>query len=634
MKKRWATRSKIGAHVHGSLSDSFRTKDRISHIFSVWSVRGAHRSIKDFYQAVEVLGEGSYGSVEKWRCLASFNSEDRFVAVKRIKWSSTFGGFWTKHEQESSLRNELRMLIVLDHPFVIKCREWFEDPWRGVYFVMELCTGPSLQNLLDNICKETQEARHKCLPRLRRYFREVTYALSYIHGMDPPVVHRDLKPDNILLKDNSVDSCAKLIDFGLASVTQNVTEQDIFTQGTMLFMSPEQFTNMHIGGDVTEDMDMWALGIIFSWVVTAVSTGSLCHPMMHIGAGDAFNVSFQDLYYAYKSKTPWNRALFAGEHDSAFHIMDRVLKYDPKGRARASELMREPWLKVGDASTMACAEMLRQGGVIKNISSYHKLQPWERKIIMLVADNAADSHVVHLRRTFRSFDTQCNGVLSEAELREGFERNDIELHTDFLQNMFRAVDPDGSGSITYHEFLAVTLGQRILSSEQAVSAAWRNLDMDGTGTITRDELERAVGVQGAKDVLEQIQYMYQRRRIESITYKDFERLVMLVAKKRASLPQSNNNKSNGEETCISIDVDCDDDDVTQEAELWASGSASFRRILRSASVSRWTEMSIQRARKSNDHVAKSLRLSMFRNKSDSDSVAAELARRQGSALVE
>ena len=85
-------------------------------------------------------------------------------------------GFFRNRAAEKEIRKELKLLLILDNPFIIKhagctgawswtnvpgacgaCvsmkfrfREWFEDPCSGIFFVMELCTGPSLQNILED----------------------------------------------------------------------------------------------------------------------------------------------------------------------------------------------------------------------------------------------------------------------------------------------------------------------------------------------------------------------------------------------------------------------------------------------------------------------------------------------------
>merc|ERR1711920_529956 len=108
---------------------------------------------------------------------------------------------------------------------------------------------------------------------LRRYFRETVYAVSYIHSFKPPVVHRDLKPENVLLKDESLSSCIKLIDFGLAVHRAHASEYSggMWQQGTPLFMAPETFLSRE--GHFTPEMDVWALGVIFSWIITALQRG-------------------------------------------------------------------------------------------------------------------------------------------------------------------------------------------------------------------------------------------------------------------------------------------------------------------------------------------------------------------------
>lgn len=186
--------------------------DRATSIMDLWKIRGQYRPITAFYDFERKLGEGAFGSVAKWRIKGS----QQQVAVKRIKWRAIWHGFFRNRAAEKAIRKELKLLLVLDNPFIIKFREWFEDLFKGIFFVMELCSGPSLQSILEDVCRQPEVSRRSFLPKLRRHFREVTYAISYLHGMDPPVVHRDLKPENILLADATEHSTARLIDFGLA----------------------------------------------------------------------------------------------------------------------------------------------------------------------------------------------------------------------------------------------------------------------------------------------------------------------------------------------------------------------------------------------------------------------------------
>eukprot|EP00434_Breviolum_minutum_P030817 symbB.v1.2.027251.t1/scaffold2780.1/size77252/9 len=222
--------------------------DRAHSIMTHWKFRGAYRPITAFYEFERTLGEGAFGSVSKW----SMHASNQKVAVKQIKWQKIWHGAFRNRAAEKEIRKELKLLLVLDNPFIIKFREWFEDICKGIFFVMELCSGPSLQSILEDVCKQPEGLRREKLPKLRRHFREVTYAISYLHGMDPPVVHRDLKPENILLADCTEHSTARLIDFGLASLK---TDEDApLAVGTMVFMAPETFVNVKVELDQQTDV--------------------------------------------------------------------------------------------------------------------------------------------------------------------------------------------------------------------------------------------------------------------------------------------------------------------------------------------------------------------------------------------
>ena len=88
------------------------------------------------------------------------------------------------------------------------------------------------------------------------FSRETCMALSYAHGLDPGVVHRDIKPGNLFICDTGT---VKVTDFGLAKAT---TETGLSTAGavygTMAYISPEQW----LGAPVAFSDDIWALGCV------------------------------------------------------------------------------------------------------------------------------------------------------------------------------------------------------------------------------------------------------------------------------------------------------------------------------------------------------------------------------------
>ncbi|CAJ1344263.1 unnamed protein product [Effrenium voratum] len=498
------------------------THDRARNIMHLWKVRGACRPITDFYDFDCHLGEGAFGSVSKWRVKGSSTS----VAVKQIRWQAIWHGFFRNRAAERLIRKELKLLLVLDNPFIIKFREWFEDMCKGIFFVMEVCTGPSLQDILEEVCGLPEEQRKARLQKLRRHFREVAYAISYIHSFDPPVVHRDLKPDNILLADCSEFSTARVIDFGLACLK---TEEENMAVGTMVFMAPETFINAKV--DLSQQTDIWALGVILTWITTAIVLGSLQHPCLDVEEGEEFGVKWISLYTAFKDKAPWNRSLVEGHPEVAL-ILDKVLRYEPEERCKASDILQEAWICVTDPAVSACAELLERGTLLYNLRTFGELSDLEKKIVFLVADHAPDNQLALLRRTFRALDLGNDGQLDLEELREGFRKHDVDISEELVRELFDEVDIDDNNVISYHEWLAATIGPKIMESESALAACFRRLDPEDNGYISREDLIRAVG-QGADEVLrlDDDSFFLDEPRL---SFEDFKVVAHRIGEKRAS----------------------------------------------------------------------------------------------------
>merc|ERR1712032_780030 len=112
----------------------------------------------------------------------------------------------------------------------------------------------------------------------------------------------------------------------------------MWQQGTPLFMAPETFLSRE--GHFTPEMDVWALGVIFSWIITALQRGGLQHPMLSEEDGEGFNVRpIPDLMYAYIHKDAWHRELFEGQPLSAFEVADSILVHDSSARPSAAAIL-------------------------------------------------------------------------------------------------------------------------------------------------------------------------------------------------------------------------------------------------------------------------------------------------------
>lgn len=200
------------------------------------------------------LGEGGMGSVY----LGENTAIDQRIAVKVLHPESA-----GNDETVQRFYREARAISRLTHPNTIRVFIFGKttNPVL-IYLAMEYVDGKSLRDVI---------FREKHLSELRaiNIMRQTLHALSEAHDLG--VVHRDLKPDNIMLTQfRGVDDFVKVLDFGIAKVQEKEgEEQRKLTQagvvyGTPEYLSPEQAK----GKNIDHRSDLYALGIILYEMVT------------------------------------------------------------------------------------------------------------------------------------------------------------------------------------------------------------------------------------------------------------------------------------------------------------------------------------------------------------------------------
>lgn len=184
------------------------------------------------YALGEQLGSGSFGLVLAGRHL----DLERAVAVKVLPINDPADG----PALGAAFRAEARMLSRLDHPHIVRIYEYIgQDDY--CLLIMELLGGGTL-------------AQHRLpAPAACAVGLAVADALSHAHGQG--VLHRDIKPDNILF---TVAGQPKLTDFGIGRVFEGASGSTSHLAGTPRYMAPEQITGRHLGPAV----DQYALGVV------------------------------------------------------------------------------------------------------------------------------------------------------------------------------------------------------------------------------------------------------------------------------------------------------------------------------------------------------------------------------------
>lgn len=276
----------------------------------------SHKKIEDdevIYKKYEMgrkLGQGSFGIVYE---IMNKASEEKF-AIKVISKEKVGGG-------KASFENEVFIMKSVIHPNLIKLEEVFESK-KKLYLITELCEAGELGKIIKKegpIPEQTSKL----------IMRQIVDAISYLHRND--IVHRDLKLENILLKEFDPDQgiyYIKVTDFGLSSQRATAGTESMFEDycGTPLYMAPEIIENL----PYSQLCDVWALGIIMFILLTSHSPFSSESESKLREQIKRADINIYSKHYVNLSP-------------EAKHCLQRMIKVNPAHRITSSELFEHPW---------------------------------------------------------------------------------------------------------------------------------------------------------------------------------------------------------------------------------------------------------------------------------------------------
>lgn len=221
------------------------------------------------YDFLEFLDRGGMGAVYR----ARQRSLDRIVAVKMLPMV-----MGNRKAFSDRFKREARALALLNHPNIVSVYDFGEAPGGCLYYVMEYVKGTNLRQLM----RAGQTTSRKLLSIAMQVCEALQFA--HMHG----VVHRDVKPANVLIDDRGH---VKVADFGLAkvigpsSVAQLTGASDAL--GTPEYMAPEVLTHQH---EVDHRVDIYSLGVMLYEMLTGhVPRGAWEPPSRSAGADARFD---------------------------------------------------------------------------------------------------------------------------------------------------------------------------------------------------------------------------------------------------------------------------------------------------------------------------------------------------------
>ncbi len=196
--------------------------------------------LRERYRIETLVGQGGMGAVYKARDL---RLPGRVCAVKEAApaaWEPARPA--SRAQARAQSRREAAVLARLDHPNLPKVSDAFAHGPRE-YLIMDFVAGLNLGEALRHRQKG-QQAQGLPEATVLAWSAQILDALAYLHGQEPPILHRDVKPANIIVTDSGA---LKLVDFGLVKVLQPEDQRTLTVvqgRGTLPYTPLEQF-----GGD-------------------------------------------------------------------------------------------------------------------------------------------------------------------------------------------------------------------------------------------------------------------------------------------------------------------------------------------------------------------------------------------------
>ncbi|EGR32017.1 hypothetical protein IMG5_098530 [Ichthyophthirius multifiliis] len=271
------------------------------------------------YEILKKIGKGKYAKVYK----ARKKDTGELLAVKYLHKSKLI----SLENGELSLFNELKILRMLNHPNCINILAAYEDVY-GYYIVTEL---------LD----ENKSLYQEIYKYQNSYFsdqvcgviiKQILNGLNYVH--EKKIMHRDLKPQNIMFKNTSYQQLnnLKIIDFGLAQI--NDGQKYIYVHvGTPGFVAPEILSNESEDHRYDEKCDIFSVGVILYILLTGKSIFEGKKFSQILDQNKACDVQFK----IDKLKSQRNKL--------TIDILTKLLEKDPLKRPSAAEALNHDFFK-------------------------------------------------------------------------------------------------------------------------------------------------------------------------------------------------------------------------------------------------------------------------------------------------
>ncbi|KAL5139509.1 Calcium-dependent protein kinase 11 [Glycine soja] len=363
-------------------------------------------------------------------------------------------------------------------------QEDYDEVWREIQVMHHLSEHPNVArvqgsyedkfavHLVMEMCRGGElfyritQKGHYSEKEAAKLMKTIVGVVEACHSLG--VIHRDLKPENFLFDSHSETATIKVIDFGFSVFYKpGQTFSDIV--GTCYYMAPEVLRKQ-----TGPEVDVWSAGVILYILLRG-------HPPFWAKSESAI---FQEILHGEIDfvSDPWPSI-----SESAKDLIKKMLDKDPEKRISAHEVLCHPWIvddSVAPDKPLDPAVLTR----LKHFSTMNKLQ---KMALRIIAERLSEEEIGGLKELFKMIDEDNSGTITFEELKDSLKSVGCDLMESEIKSLMEAADIDNNGTIDYGEFLAATLHLNKMEREENLVAAFAYFDKDGSGYITIEEIQQA-----------------------------------------------------------------------------------------------------------------------------------------------
>ena len=461
-----------------------------------------NKDIRKSYEYISMLGTGTFGKVRLYR---DKNYKDLLFAIKTLKKEGI------PQYQFNLLKSEVNILSNLDHPNIVKYFGTFEDEFF-IHIVMEYLKGHDLDKIISLKNYTGFDEKNMC-----QIIQQLLKALAFIHSKN--IIHRDIKPENVLFSNKRNYSSLKLIDFGLATFSQ----QDNKSVGTPFYMAPET-----IDGHSTFESDLWSVGVIVYQMITGILP---------------FQISDKDnqaLYHKIKNDD-YNRDIL-DEIECSDEVKDFIyksLQKEVKMRLTIQDALNHPWVQKFCIKNIDTTFLNHE--TIRLFLDFSRKSQLQKEIYYFIAKASNETDIDKFTSFFNQLDSQNMGSLTIEDIKEGFEKNDIKIENRVLQQIFNGLNFHMAGKINYSEFLSAMVSAKNFPKEEKLISVFNLLIENelNKNYITFESLMNAIKALNLNINEEEIKLCF-KEFDDEINFEYFKKLILNEEDKKSYAGEINN----------------------------------------------------------------------------------------------